>query len=91
MSNTQWSAVDISGADYVGFIEIEGNHFEVVATPKFLVFGGMCNVGMLQSGYIERAEDETLLDTLHELHSDLSVFYRDGRVYTSRIVCNERM
>jgi predicted pyridoxine 5'-phosphate oxidase superfamily flavin-nucleotide-binding protein len=91
MANTQWSAVDISNADYVGILEIGDDYFEVVATSKFLVFGSSCNVGMLQSGYIERVEDETLLDTLHELHSDLSVFYRDGRVYTSRIVCNERM
>jgi hypothetical protein len=91
MVNTQWSAVDISGADYLGSIEVEGEHFEVVATPKFLVFGGMCNVGMLQSGYIEREEYETLNDTLQELDDDLETFYRDGREYTSRIVCNERM
>jgi hypothetical protein len=91
MPHKQWSAVDISGADYVGLIEIEGNHFEVVATPKVLVFGGACNVGMLQSGYIEREEYETLDEILQELYSDLSVFYRDGREYTSRIVCNERM
>jgi hypothetical protein len=91
MVNTQWSAVDISGADYLGYIEVEGEHFEVVATPKFLVFGGMCNVGMLQSGYIEREEYETLNDTLQELDDDLETFYRDGREYTSRIVCNERM
>ena len=91
MAHKQWSAVDISDADYVGILEIEDDHFEVVATPKFLVFGGMCNVGMLQSGYIEREEYETLDDTLRELDSELSVFYRDGREYTSRIVCNERM
>ena len=91
MANKHWSAIDISDADYVGILEVEDNHFEVVATPKFLVFGGRCNVGMLQSGYIEREEHETLDDTLRELDSDLSVFYRDGREYTSRIVCNERM
>ena len=91
MAHKQWSAVDISGADYVGLIGIADEHFEVVVTPKFLVFGGTCNVGLLQSGYIEREEYETLDDTLQELYSDLSVFYRDGREYTSRIVCNERM
>jgi hypothetical protein len=91
MPHKQWSAVDISGADYVGILEVEDSVFDVVSTSKFLVFGGTCNVGMLQSGYIEREEHETLDDTLSELDSDLSVFYRDGREYTSRIVCNERM
>jgi hypothetical protein len=91
MANTQWSAVDISNADYVGIIGTLRGYFEVVSTPKFLVFGGMCNVGMLQSGYIEREEYETLNDTLQELDDDLETFYRDGRQYTSRIVCNERM
>lgn len=91
MTHKQWSAVDISGADYVGVLEVEDNALEVVSTPNFLVFGRMCNVGMLQSGYIEREEYETLDETLNELYSDLSVFYRDGREYTSRIVCNERM
>jgi hypothetical protein len=91
MANTQWSAVDISGADYVGILENEDDYFEVVATSKFLVFGDSGAAGMLQSGYIEREEYETLDETLQELHSDLLVFYRDGRQYTSRIVCNERM
>jgi hypothetical protein len=91
MANKQWSAVDISGADYVGILEIEDDYFEVVATSKFLVFGDSGAAGMLQSGYIERDAHETLDDTLQELNDDLETFYRDGRQYTSRIVCNERM
>lgn len=91
MTQKQWSAVDISGAYYVGIIEIADDHFEVLATTRFLVFGDMGAAGMLQSGYIEREEYETLDDTFQELYSDLSVFYRDGREYISRIVCNERM
>jgi hypothetical protein len=91
MPHKQWSAVDISGADYVGTIGTLRGYFEVVATPKFLVFGNSCNIGLLQSGYIEREEYETLDDTLQELDDDLETFYRDGRKYTSRIVCNERM
>lgn len=87
----EWNWIDDANAKYVGILEIGEDYFEVVETPTHLIFGGACNVGLLQSGFIEKEEDETLQKTLEELYADLEVFYRDGRDYCSRIVCNERM
>jgi hypothetical protein len=91
-TKTQWSVSDIEGAKYLGILEIEGGeHFEVLATDTKLVFGGACNVGLLESGYILRDDCESIDETLQELHEDLEVYYRNGANYVSRIVCNERM
>jgi hypothetical protein len=91
-TQTQWSASNVEGAKYLGILEIEsGECFEVLATDDKLVFGGACNAGLLESGYILREDCESLDETLQELRADLSVYYRDGASYVSRIVCNERM
>ena len=94
-NKTEWTVQDISNAKHVGPLEIQTSEgfevFEVVATQDKLIFGGACNVGLLQSGYIVRDETETLNDTLNELVADLETFYRDGAQYVSRIVCNSRM
>ena len=87
-----WKLSDIENAKYIGTLEIEGGeYFEVLETPERLVFGGACNAGFLESGYITREDHESLDETLQELHADLETFYRDGREFVSRIVCNERM
>jgi len=91
-THTQWSISNIAHASYIGFLEIEsGEYFEVMETDTRLVFGGSCNSGFLQSGYILREDGETLAETLQELHADLETYYRDGAQYVSRIVCNDRM
>jgi hypothetical protein len=91
-THTQWSASDITGAKYIGTLGLnEHNYFEVMATDARLVFGGSCNAGFLESGYILREDYETLDETLQELHADLETYYRDGEQYVSRIVCNDRM
>jgi hypothetical protein len=69
----------------------EWHDFEVLKTPDRIVFGGCCNVGFLESGYILREEGETLDETLSEMLSDLETYYNDGPQYVSRIVCNECM
>lgn len=87
-----WKASDTTNAKYIGKLEIEGaDSFEVLETNDRLVFGGACNVGFLESGYIMRDDCESLDETLQELHADLETFYRDGREFVSRVVCNERM
>jgi hypothetical protein len=88
---TQWSVSNIEGAKYLGTLEVNDESFEILATKTKLVFGGACNVGLLESGYILRESFESLDETLQELHEDLEVYYRDGSQYVSRIVCNERM
>lgn len=69
----------------------EWHDFTVIATKERVVFGGCCNTGFLESGYILRDETESLDETLQEMLSDLETYYNDGPDCVSRIVCNERM
>jgi hypothetical protein len=96
MQTTQWSASDASKAANVGELEFQDNtgewqHFHVLALPDRLLFGGCCNAGFLESGFILREDFESLDETLQEMLSDLETYYNDGPRYVSRIVCNERM
>jgi hypothetical protein len=68
----------------------EWHHFTIIATPTRIVFGGVCNVGFLESGYMER-EGFSIDECLQELVADLETYYNDGPRYVSRIVCNECM
>lgn len=89
-----WSVSDISVTEPLkrNILELEsGEYFYIIVTPSRVVFGGACNAGFIESGYIEREDGESLDDTLSELLADLEVFYSDGPSYVSRIVCNERM
>ena len=92
-TQTQWSASDLTNAEYIGTLEIEcgGESFEIMATEDRIVFGGACNAGLIESGYIMREDGERLDETLQELHADLETYYRDGAQYVSRIVYNNRM
>lgn len=94
--NIEWSVTDISKSKSLPPLEFqdskgEWQSFELVYTPERIVFGGCCNVGFIESGYIEREEFETLDETLQEMFSDLETYYNDGKQFCSRIVCNERM
>lgn len=95
--NPTWTFSDAEkNGTYVGFIEFQDNKgechvFEVMKTKDRVVFGGACNIGFLESGYIECEEDDGIDETLQEMLSDLEVYYNDGPNYVSRIVCNERM
>lgn len=101
MKTTEWSVSDISKpvrilGNECNDIEFQDNqgewqHFIVIATKDRVVFGGACNVGFLESGFIVREDGESLDETLQEMLSDLEVYYNDGPQYVSRIVCNERM
>ena len=92
----QWSASSVTNAKYLGPIEFidragEWHNFEILETADRLVFGGACNVGFIESGFISRYETETADETLSELLADLETYYNDGPGYVSRIVCSERM
>ena len=87
-----WKAQNIENSECIGFFELEGGeYFEIVQTEKCLVFGNFTNTGFLQSGYMEVDDCFSLDENLQELIEDLEVYYRDGKDYTSRIVCNDRM
>jgi len=96
MNDQKWQAIDIDNADLVGDIEIEAlngdyHHFTVVKTDQYLVFGGVCNIGLLQSGYMEVDDCFSFDENLQELIADLETFYNDGPDYTNLIIFNERM
>ncbi len=69
----------------------EWHDFTIIATPDRVVFGGCCNAGFIESGYIERDSAERLDETLQEMLADLETYYNDGPEYVNRIVRNERM
>ncbi len=92
----KWKASDVSKAKSLRDLEFQDNkgewqHFTLLATKERIVFGGFCNVGFIESGYIEREDFESLDETLQEMFADLETYYNDGPQYVSRIVCNERM
>lgn len=89
-------SINTEKAKYIGILEFQDaqgdwHDFEILETRRCLVFGGACNLGFLQSGFIVRESHESLEETLQELLSDLQVYYDDGPEYVSRITCNERM
>ena len=95
---SKWSVSDISESIPMRSNDLEfqdntgeWHHFTVIATPERIVFGGVCNTGFIESGYLEREEYESLDESLQEMLADLEVYYNDGPEYVSRIVCNERM
>ncbi len=87
---------DTSAAEYHGTHEFqdkkgEWQNFEILVTKDRIAFGGACNVGFLESGYLPREEGETVDEGLRELIEELDVYYNDGPQYVSRIIVNERM
>ena len=87
-----WKASNLETEEYIGILQLEdGNYFEVVKTKTRLVFGGMCNSELLESGYMIIDKDVSVDENLQELMADLETYYRDGKQYCSRIVCNDRM
>ena len=102
MAKQAWTPSDLAHATLaappprLSILEFQDRHgewhnFDILVTKDRVVFGGYCNVGYMESGYIEREEFEPLDETLSELLSDLETYYNDGPDYVSRIVCNERM
>lgn len=99
MNNQEWHAVDLEAAQEVtnlGIIEFQANDqewhdFSIVNADNKLVFGGACNTGFLQSGFMEIDDCFSLDENLQELLADLETFYNDGPDYTNMIIFNERM
>lgn len=86
-----WTVSDIENAKYLGILETEGGNFEIFSTPARLIFGGFCNAGFLESGFMEREEGESVDCALQELIEEINTFYLDGAKFCNRIICNERM
>ena len=93
---TNWSLSNTHRMEFQGILEFRDNEgewrdFTVVYNGDRLVFGGVCNIGFIESGYLIIEDGETIDEAMQELLSDLEVYYNDGPQYVSRIVCNERM
>jgi len=94
----EWMAQNLKDAKRVGEnlsgIELETNdgfvYFDILETERALVFGGYCNTGFLQSGFILK-DGFTVNETLQALVEELEMFYNEGAKYTSLIVFNDRM
>jgi len=87
-----WKVSNLEKSEYIGILELEdGNYFEVVKTKTRFVFGNSCNIGLLESGYMVLDKDFSLDENLQELLEELETYYRDGKQYCNRIVCNDRM
>jgi len=94
MHESKWQASDTSKAEYLGTLEVEDKHgefhvFEVMVVPNDrYIFGGACNAGFLESGYMLLEEES---GELENLHGELQAFYDDGEGYAPRLVHNHRM
>jgi hypothetical protein len=92
--HAEWKASDQSKAEYLGTLEIEDKNgeyhvFEVlVIRGDRYIFGGACNAGFLESGYM-LLEDES--GELEALRGELTAYYDGGPKYAPRLVCNDRM
>lgn len=97
-----WEASDLTAARYMGEIDFqdekgESHDFSLYTTwehsktPLRFVFGGHCNAGFLESGYLQFESDEYVTDILDDLMVDLHNYYNCGPKSVSRIIVNERM
>lgn len=97
MTINNWQAIDTTNAEYIGTIEFEiadddWVNFTVVKTDTHLVFGGVCNIGLLESGNYLIDDCFSMDRNLQELIADLESFYHDGAGYQSdNFSCNDRM
>ena len=62
---TQWSVTDLSQSKPLLDLEFQDNkgesqHFNLLDTPDKIVFGGCCNAGFLESGFIAKEDGEYL-------------------------------
>ncbi len=99
-SPTVWqSSGTVAHSNYFGAIEIQGNdedfHFfelyGISSRPGRIVFGGVCNTGFNESGYMVIEDGEAIGAALNEVVEQLQAYYKDGKQYAPRLVCNDRM
>lgn len=89
-----WSVSDLKNSEYIGVIEFqditeEWHVFEIMRTTTRLVFGGSCNVGFLESGYIAIDHTFSIDENLQYLVECLEEFYNTGD--PTELIHNERM
>ena len=75
---------------HLGVVEFKSNNeewhnFEVFETEDKFVFGGFCNIGFMESGYMLKEDGD-----LSDLVADLKCYYNEDSPSYS-LVHNERM
>lgn len=85
MSNTNWFPIDVDSleSEYLGEIEIECDNEEyflttIVECDGYLVFGSVCNIGLLQDGWYKMDTDFSLDENLQELLADFEDALSNG-------------
>ena len=96
MEKNEWSVTDVTDAEGPWDIEFkdesgEWHHFTLLATPERLVFGGACNVGFIESGYMLREDVLHLDEQMQELYQQLQDYYDQGPEAAPDLICNQRM
>lgn len=96
MNKWEYSNAEENG-EHVGILEFEmpdgeWHDFEFFVTSDRVVFGGFCNVGFIESGYMEIdpvfSLDENICDCLNKLEE----FYENGKDYeNTELFLTERM
>ena len=93
----EWQAQDQTDAGLIGEIEFQDindtcHHFTLIKTDTHIIFGSVCNTGLLESGNYLIDHSFTLDENLQELIADLESYYDNGKGYQSdAFKCNERM
>lgn len=96
MNKNEWSVTDVTDAKGPWDIEFrddagEWQHFTVLRTKDKMVFGGVCNVGFIESGYMLREDGLSFDEQLQELHQQLQDYYNQGPEAAPNLICNQRM
>lgn len=93
----KWQCQSEENSKHIGIVEFQDNkgdyqNFEIINTPKNILFGSSCNTGFMQSGYYIKDKSLSFDENLQELLSDLEMYYNEGYNYTTNnFICNERM
>jgi len=90
----QWKASNTAEAERVGILEFEvdgeWHNFEVLDLDDRLLFGGVTNIGFIESGYILK-DGFNIDEVLQTLLEELKIYYTNGKEFVTEIVFNERM
>lgn len=95
MNKWVYSNVEENGT-YIGIIEFEidgeWHNFEMYQTPERIVFGGFCNVGFMESGYMLRDNSFSLDENVVHCLNMLEEFYANGKDYeATELYLTQRM
>jgi len=94
-TNKKWSVSSLVDAEGPWDVEFkardEWHHFTVLMTEDRIVFGGVCNSGFLESGYMLRKDGLSRDEQMHELREQLQDYYNQGPEAAPALVCNQRM